>query len=93
MGLRFALVAALEEELRTLLAALLPIDRLIAPDATNGVLDQYVVRGLSDEGVAAAKVDEELADIAAGDVREPVGPPAGEEDVPAPAVSEEGSPS
>ncbi len=39
-----------------LLAALLPIDRLIAPDAENGVLDQYAVRGLSDEGVAAAKI-------------------------------------
>lgn len=39
-----------------LLAALLPIDRLIAPDADNGVLDQYAVRGLSDEGVAAAKI-------------------------------------
>lgn len=39
-----------------LLAALLPIDRLVAPDAENGVLDQYAVRGLSDEGVAAAKI-------------------------------------
>jgi len=39
-----------------LLAALLPVERLIAPDATSGVLDQYVVRGLSDEGVAAAKI-------------------------------------
>ena len=39
-----------------LLAALLPIDRLIAPDADNGVLDQYAVRGLSDEGIAAAKM-------------------------------------
>ena len=39
-----------------LLAALLPVDRLIAPDADNGVLDQYAVRGLSDEGIAAAKI-------------------------------------
>lgn len=39
-----------------LLAALLPIDRLIAPDAENGVLDQYAVRGCSDEIVALAKV-------------------------------------
>lgn len=39
-----------------LLAALLPIDRLIAPDAENGVLDQYVVRGGSDEIVALAKM-------------------------------------
>ena len=39
-----------------LLAALLPIDRLIAPDAESGVLDQYAVRGLSDEGIAAAKI-------------------------------------
>lgn len=39
-----------------LLAALLPVDRLIAPDADNGVLDQYTVRGLSDEGIAAAKI-------------------------------------
>ena len=39
-----------------LLAALLPVDRLVAPDAESGVLDQYAVRGLSDEGVAAAKI-------------------------------------
>ncbi|TZG24133.1 heme exporter protein CcmB [Sphingomonas montanisoli] len=39
-----------------LLAALLPVDRLLAPDAESGVLDQYCVRGLSDEGVAAAKI-------------------------------------
>jgi heme exporter protein B len=39
-----------------LLAALLPVDRLIAPDAEAGVLDQYAVRGLSDEAVAAAKI-------------------------------------
>ncbi len=39
-----------------LLAALLPIDRLIAPDAQAGVLDQYAVRGIADEMVALAKV-------------------------------------
>lgn len=39
-----------------LLAALLPVDRLIAPDAESGVLDQYAVRGLGEEMVAAAKI-------------------------------------
>ncbi|MDF7777960.1 heme exporter protein CcmB, partial [Sphingomonas sp. AOB5] len=39
-----------------LLAALLPVERLIAPDAESGVLDQFVVRGLSDSTVAAAKM-------------------------------------
>ena len=38
-----------------LLAALLPIDRLIAPDADAGVLDHYAVRGISEEAVAIAK--------------------------------------
>jgi heme exporter protein B len=39
-----------------LLAALLPIDRLIEPDREAGVLDQLKVRGVSDEAVAAAKL-------------------------------------
>lgn len=39
-----------------LLAALLPIERLIAPDAESGVLDQYLVRGISDEIIALAKL-------------------------------------
>ena len=39
-----------------LLAALLPIDRLVMPDAEAGVLDQYAVRGLADEAVAVAKI-------------------------------------
>jgi heme exporter protein B len=39
-----------------LLAALLPVDRLIAPDAESGVLDQFAVRGLSEESVALAKI-------------------------------------
>lgn len=39
-----------------LLAALLPVDRLVEPDRLNGVLDQLALRGLSDEAVAAAKL-------------------------------------
>ncbi len=42
--------------LAALLAALLPIERLIAPDAESGILDQFAVRGLADEVVAAAKI-------------------------------------
>lgn len=39
-----------------LLAALLPVERLIAPDAESGMLDQFAARGLSDATVAAAKM-------------------------------------
>jgi heme exporter protein B len=39
-----------------LLAALLPIDRLVAPDAAAGVLEQLAVRGISDELVVTAKL-------------------------------------
>ncbi len=39
-----------------LLASLLPVDRLIAPDRDSGVLDQLVLRGLSDETIAIAKL-------------------------------------
>lgn len=39
-----------------LLAALLPVDRLIQPDAEAGVLDQLTVRGVSEEAVASAKL-------------------------------------
>jgi heme exporter protein B len=39
-----------------LLAALLPVDRLVEPDRLNGVLDQLAVRGLADEAVAGAKL-------------------------------------
>ena len=39
-----------------LLAALLPVDRLIEPDRDAGVIDQLVVRGLSDEAILAAKL-------------------------------------
>ncbi len=38
-----------------LLAALLPTERLVAPDIDNGVVDQLVVRGWSDGGIALAK--------------------------------------
>ncbi|MEK6636840.1 MAG: heme exporter protein CcmB, partial [Pseudomonadota bacterium] len=39
-----------------LLASLLPIDRLIVPDAEAGILDQFAVRGISDEWIAGARV-------------------------------------
>jgi heme exporter protein B len=39
-----------------LLAALLPVDRLVEPDREAGVLDQLKVRGVPDESVAAAKL-------------------------------------
>jgi heme exporter protein B len=39
-----------------LLAALLPVERLIAPDAEAGVLDQLAVRGMSMASVAAGKI-------------------------------------
>ncbi|WBH15702.1 heme exporter protein CcmB [Sphingomonas radiodurans] len=39
-----------------LLAALLPVERLIAPDLDAGVFDQLAVRGQSLAGVAAAKI-------------------------------------
>ena len=39
-----------------LLAALLPVDRLIAPDAESGVFDQLSIRGAGDEMVASAKI-------------------------------------
>ncbi|HVF94614.1 MAG TPA: heme exporter protein CcmB [Sphingomonas sp.] len=39
-----------------LLAALLPVDRLVAPDLETGVLDQFAVRGASMALVAAAKI-------------------------------------
>ncbi|RSV23855.1 heme exporter protein CcmB, partial [Sphingomonas sp. ABOLH] len=38
-----------------LLAALLPLDRLVAPDMEAGVVDQLVLRGWSETSVAAAK--------------------------------------
>ena len=39
-----------------LLAALLPVERLVLPDLESGVLDQFAVRGLSGAGVALAKI-------------------------------------
>jgi heme exporter protein B len=42
--------------LAALLAALLPVERLVAPDAEAGILDQLAVRGFADEAVAAAKI-------------------------------------
>lgn len=39
-----------------LLAALLPVERLVAPDLDNGVIDQLAVRGFGDSAVAAAKI-------------------------------------
>jgi heme exporter protein B len=39
-----------------LLAAMLPIERLIAPDQASGTLDQLVLRGMSEEELACAKI-------------------------------------
>jgi heme exporter protein B len=39
-----------------LLAALLPVDRLVAPDRDAGVLDQLAVRGIGEEWIALAKL-------------------------------------
>jgi heme exporter protein B len=39
-----------------LLAALLPVDRLVEPDLANGTLDQLALRGISEEVVATAKL-------------------------------------
>ncbi len=39
-----------------LLAALLPVDRLVEPDRANGVLDQLILRGIGEEAIVAAKL-------------------------------------
>ncbi len=39
-----------------LLAALLPVERLVAPDLASGTIDQFVVRGMSEEAIGAAKL-------------------------------------
>jgi len=39
-----------------LLAALLPVDRLVEPDRAAGMLDQLALRGVSEEAVALAKL-------------------------------------
>ncbi|HEY1606689.1 MAG TPA: heme exporter protein CcmB [Allosphingosinicella sp.] len=39
-----------------LLAALLPVERLVEPDRASGFLDQLALRGMSEENIAAAKL-------------------------------------
>jgi len=39
-----------------LLAAILPLDRLIEPDVESGMFDQWALRGLSEEAVIAVRV-------------------------------------
>jgi heme exporter protein B len=39
-----------------LLAAILPLDRLIAPDLEQGFFDQWALRGISEEAVIAIRV-------------------------------------
>ena len=39
-----------------LTAALLPIERLVEPDRADGILDQLALAGVSEEGVAVAKI-------------------------------------
>lgn len=39
-----------------LLASLLPLDRLVAPDIEQGVFDQLALRGIADEAVIAIRV-------------------------------------
>lgn len=39
-----------------LLASLLPVDRLVAPDRDAGVLDQLALRGISEEMIIAARL-------------------------------------
>ena len=39
-----------------LTAALLPVERLVEPDRTDGILDQLALRGVADESAAAAKI-------------------------------------
>ena len=39
-----------------LTAALLPIERLVEPDRADGILDQLALSGVSEEGVAVAKI-------------------------------------
>lgn len=39
-----------------LLAALLPVDRLVEPDRADGVLDQMALRGIASESLIAAKI-------------------------------------
>jgi hypothetical protein len=48
-----------------LLAALLPVDRLIEPDRAGGVLDQLAVRGLSEEAGGDRQAGRPLAELRA----------------------------
>jgi heme exporter protein B len=48
-----------------LLAALLPIDRLITPDLEAGVFDRMVLAGMSEEAIIAAKLIAHLTGFAA----------------------------
>lgn len=47
-----------------LLSALLPVERLFAPDRDSGALDQFALRGIADESIAAAKVISHTAGFA-----------------------------
>ena len=50
-----------EVETAALLAALLPVERLVAPDLEAGVIDQLAVRGVSPVTIAAAKTGTPIA--------------------------------
>ena len=39
-----------------LLAALLPVERLVAPDMADGIVDQLVIKGMAPATIAAAKI-------------------------------------
>jgi heme exporter protein B len=39
-----------------LLAAILPLDRLLAPDLEQGLFDQFALRGIAEESVAAVRL-------------------------------------
>ena len=39
-----------------LLAAILPLDRLVQPDLDQGMFDQWALRGVSEEGVLAVRI-------------------------------------
>ncbi|WP_106640298.1 heme exporter protein CcmB [Allosphingosinicella vermicomposti] len=39
-----------------LIAALLPVERLLGPDRAAGIFDQFAIRGLGDETIALAKL-------------------------------------
>ncbi len=39
-----------------LLAAILPLDRLLAPDLEQGFFDQFAVRGIAEEAVVAVRL-------------------------------------